>query len=447
MRKGLGLACFGVAVGAAVVIPAAGANAAAVTGNPAYNSTSTAAAGYVSAGGDEVVPDNIVTATDHASPQSQSLGLGTLESQLGGVPALGPALVSALKASAPDGANLVTETATASPDGTSAACAGFLAGACTTDGQPVPITIRLGLSDLSALTNVKLPASLPGTSSNSSSSSHSSSASSSSSGLPVSLPSLPALPVSLPSLPSLPVSLPTAAGSAAPNPSSSSGSGSGSTSIPLTGLSIVLSLSGPEAACTAGPPGSAAGNFTATQSLATASLDVENNGKSLLPNGPIQLSSGNILGQLMSKLPSGNLLSSVMSLIPASALSASPIGLTIDPGSTSGAGAGPETTATAGELALTTDGTPVLDIAGAKATCGANQRAATVATAPSPTPSVVGTAPETPLGGGIQTDEGLYVAPARSNDTALWAGLSAVGVALAGGAGGVLLRRRLARRS
>jgi hypothetical protein len=401
----------------------------------------------VSAGGDEVVPDNIVTATDHASPQSQSLGLGTLESQLGGVPALGPALVSALKASAPDGANLVTETATASPDGTSAACAGFLAGACTTDGQPVPITIRLGLSDLSALTNVKLPASLPGTSSNSSSSSHSSSASSSSSGLPVSLPSLPALPVSLPSLPSLPVSLPTAAGSAAPNPSSSSGPGSGSSSIPLTGLSIVLSLSGPEAACTAGPPGSAAGNFTATQSLATASLDVENNGKSLLPNGPIQLSSGNILGQLMSKLPSGNLLSSVMSLIPASALSASPIGLTIDPGSTSGAGAGPETTATAGELALTTDGTPVLDIAGAKATCGANQRAATVATAPSPTPSVVGTAPETPLGGGIQTDEGLYVAPARSNDTALWAGLSAVGVALAGGAGGVLLRRRLARRS
>jgi hypothetical protein len=206
----------------------------------------------------------------------------------------------------------------------------------------------------------------------------------------------------------------------------------------------VLTLSGPEAACTAGVPGSAGGNFTATQSLATASVDIENNGKSILPGGPVELSAGNILSQIVSKLPS-NPLSTVLSEFP-SALASSPLGVTIDPGSTSGAGAGPETTATAGELALTASGTPVLDIAGAKATCGANQQAATVATAPSPQPTVAATAPESALSG-IQTDEGLYVPPARGGSTALWASLGGAGVALAGGAGGVLLRRRLLRRS
>ena len=434
-----------------MAIPAAGASAAPVTGSPAYNSTATAEAGYVSVGGNEVVPDNIVTATDNASPQNQSLGLGTVESKLSGVPTLGSALISALKASAPNGASLVTVAATADRSGTSTACAGFLAGACTTDGQPVPITIKLGLSDLSALTEVKLPLSLPGTSSSGSSSSSGSAASSSSgsaasssSGLPVSLPSLPV------SLPSLPVSLPILGGKSATSkasPTSKAGSGSGksASSIPLTGFALVLTLSGPEAACTAGAPGSAAGNFTASQTLATASVDIENNGKSVLPDGPVQLSPGSVLSQVVSKLPA-NPLSSVLSEFP-SALAASPLGVTIDPGSTSGAGKGPETTATAGELDLTAAGTPVLDIAGAKVTCGANQQAATVATAPSPKPTTVtATAPETALSG-IQTDEGLYVAPPRSSDTGLWAGLGAAGVALVGGAGGVMLRRRLLRHS
>jgi hypothetical protein len=440
IRKGLGLAGVGIAVGAAVAIPAAGASAAPVTGSPAYNSTATAEAGYVSVGGNEVVPDNIVTATDNASPQNQSLGLSTVESKLSGVPTLGSALISALKASAPNGASLVTVAATADRSGTSTACAGFLAGACTTDGQPVPITIKLGLSDLSALTGVKLPLSLPGTSSSGSSSSSSGSAASSSSKLPISLPSLPV------SLPSLPVSLPILGGkSATPaaSPTSKASSGSGPSSIPLTGFALVLTLSGPEAACTAGAPGSAAGNFTASQSLATASVDIENNGKSILPDGPVQLSLGNILSQVVTKLPA-NPLSSVLSEFP-SALASSPLGVTIDPGSTSGAGKGPETTATAGELDLTAAGTPVLDIAGAKVTCGENQQAATVATAPSPKPTTVtATAPETALSG-IQTDEGLYVAPPRSSDTGLWTGLGAAGVALAGGAGGVMLRRRLRR--
>lgn len=208
----------------------------------------------------------------------------------------------------------------------------------------------------------------------------------------------------------------------------------------------MLTLSGPEAACTAGPPGSGGGNFTATQSLATASVDVENNGKSVLPNGPVQLASTNILSQVTSALPAGNPLATVLGDLPASALAANPLGVTIDPGSTSGVGSGPQTTATAGELALTADGTQVLDIVGAKATCGANQQAATVATAPSPAPTAAGTAPETALSG-IQTDEGLYVPPARNDDTGLWVGLGGAGVALAGGAGGVLLRRRLPRRS
>ncbi|MGH3170348.1 MAG: hypothetical protein ACRDN0_31255 [Trebonia sp.] len=209
----------------------------------------------------------------------------------------------------------------------------------------------------------------------------------------------------------------------------------------------MLTLSGPEAACTAGPPGSAGGNFTATESLATASVDIENDGKSVLPSGPLQLTGTNILSQVESALPAGSPLSTLMNLIPASTLAKSPLGVTINPGSTSGVGSGPETTATAGELALTASGTPVLDIAGAKVTCGANQQAATVATAPSPKPTVTATAPETPLGGGIQTDEGMYVPPARNSGIGLWAGLGGVGVALAGGAGGVLLRRRLLRRS
>jgi hypothetical protein len=453
MKKGLGLAGVGVAVGAAVAIPAAAANAAPLSGSPAYNSTATAEAGYVSVGGNEVVPDNVVTATDNASPQNQSLGLSTVESKLSGVPTLGSALISALKASAPNGASLVTVAATADRSGTSTACAGFLAGACTTDGQPVPITIKLGLSDLSALTGVNLPLSIPGTSSgtssggSSSSGSSGSSSSGGSSGLPVSLPSLPV------SLPTLPVSLPLLGGksstpgaSSSKSTSTSGGGSSNSTStIPLTGYSVVLTLSGPEAACTAGAPGSAAGNFTATQSLATASVDIENNGKSILPDGPVQLSLGNVLSQVVSKLPA-NPLSSVLSEFP-SALASSPLGVTIDPGSTSGVGKGPETTATAGELDLTAAGTPVLDIAGAKVTCGENQQAATVATAPSPKPTTVtATAPETALSG-IQTDEGMYVPPTRNSDSGLWAGLGAAGVALVGGVGGVMLRRRLLHRS
>ena len=208
----------------------------------------------------------------------------------------------------------------------------------------------------------------------------------------------------------------------------------------------MLSLSAPEAGCTAGPAGSSGGNFTATESLATATLDVENNGKSVLPNGPIQLASGNILTQLTSALPS-NPLSTVLGQLPAGALAANPLGVTINPGSTTGANAGPTTTATAGELGLSVAGNQVLSLVGAKAVCGANNQAKSAVTpesSPSPTP--VSTSSETPLTG-IQTDEGMYVPPARGSDTALWAGLAAAGVALAGGAGGVALRRRRLRRS
>jgi hypothetical protein len=224
----------------------------------------------------------------------------------------------------------------------------------------------------------------------------------------------------------LPVSLPTSlsglggSSSASASPSASSSSSS-SGSNPLAGFQIVLTLSGPEAACTAGPPGSSGGNFTATESLASASVEILENGKAVVP--PIALSTGNILSQLpLSQLPLPKQLSSLLG-------SASPLDLTVNPGSTSGVGAGPVTTATAGELGLGVNGTQVLDVTGAKATCGPDNKTAT-----STTPTT--TSSETPLGGGIQTDEGR-----SGSDSVLWAGVAG-GAALGAATGGLTLWRR-----
>jgi hypothetical protein len=409
-RSDLGFAVFGSALGAALVIPAASADA-----GTTYNSTATATAGYVSIAGNQIpVPDNSVTATDSASPRSASLGLSQAESALSGVPALGPALVAGLRDATPDGASLVTETATANSAGKSTACAGLLAGNCSASGTPAPITIRLSLGDLFTLAS--------GNSSTSGSSSGSSSSGSPASILPSGLPGS-LLPSGLPT--GLPTSLlPSLGGSAA-----------GQSPLPLAGFAVVLAISGPDAACTAGPAGSAGSNFTATENLAAVTVDVQDNGKSVLPGGPRYLSSGELQSQLtrLSQLPA-RLLSELGAASPAN-----PVNVTIDPGSTSGVGSGPQTSATAGRLSLSVGGTQVLDVSGATAVCGLNHAVATTARAPAATSS------EIPLGGGIQTDEGRYTPPAPS-DTALWLGLAVGGVALAGSAGGtVLWRRRLHR--
>ncbi|HVT67369.1 MAG TPA: hypothetical protein VHF26_06450, partial [Trebonia sp.] len=69
---GVALGVSGV-IGAAVAVPAASADAATST---TYNSTASAEAGFVQAGGVQVpVPDNSVRATDSSGPQNGSLGL------------------------------------------------------------------------------------------------------------------------------------------------------------------------------------------------------------------------------------------------------------------------------------------------------------------------------------------------------------------------------------
>jgi hypothetical protein len=404
ITTGLGFAGIGVAVGAAAVaVPASAASA-----GTTYHSTATAIAGYVSVGGNQVpVPDNTVTATDGDSPQSASLGLDDLESALPASP-----LGSSVRMTVPSGANLVTETATAQSDGMSSACAGFLAGDCASGG-PQPITISLGLADLPGLN-------VPSASNASSGSSPSGSSSpGSSSSLGSALSGL--VPSGL-----LPSGQPAGGSSSSSRSSGSShSSGSGSGSNPLAGYQIVLTLSGPEAACTAGPPGSSGANFTATQSLASASLDILDNGSSILPGGsPIKLSTGNILSQI----PMPSQLSQLLGGLPS--LPASPLNLTINPGSTSGVGSGPVTTATAGELGLSVNGTQVLSVVGAKATCGPDNAVAGATSTK--------TSSEVPLGGGIQTDEGR----SGSSDTALWLGVAGGAALAAGGAGGLTVWRR-----
>jgi hypothetical protein len=448
---GVGVALgFSGVIGAAVAVPAASADAATST---TYNSTATAEAGFVQVGGIQVpVPDNSVYATDSSGPRNGSLGLSTVENALNSVPAIGPALGSAMKSADPSGANLVTESATASPDGTSSACAGFLTGGCS-DGTAAPITLDLSLGTLLGLVpgatsgaggtsgtsdSGDSPASAP--SSDSPGSSTSGTGSGGSGGTGSSGGGLGnAVKKGLQQL--IPTQAPSGLTTSATRLSSTGQAESGSAAAPDTDFQVVLTISGPEAACTAGPPGSAASNFTAAQSLAAVTLDIRNSdGTSVLPGGkPVSLTTGSALSQLpLSSLSSNSTLSTLTSSLT-SVLQQSPIDVTINPGSTSGAGSGPGTSATAGELGLSIGGTQVLNVTGAKAVCGPNNAAAAAVTKPA-----TKTSTETPLGGGIETDEGYYAPP--SSD-AVWIGLMAGGAALAAGAGGFSFWRRRLHRS
>jgi hypothetical protein len=451
---GVALGVSGV-IGAAVAVPAASADAATST---TYNSTASAEAGFVQAGGVQVpVPDNSVRATDSSGPQNGSLGLSTVENALNSVPAIGPALESAMKSADPSGANLVTESATASPDGTSSACAGFLTGGCS-DGTAAPITLDLSLGTLLGLVpggtsgatgasgtsnSGNSPASAPSSDSPGSSASGTGTGTGSggSGGAGISGGGLGnAVKKGLQQL--IPTQAPSGLTTSATRLSSTGQAESGSAAAPDADYQIVLTISGPEAACTAGPPGSTASNFTATQNLAAVTLDIRNSdGTSVLPGGkPISLATGSALSQLpLSSLSSNSALSTLTSSLT-SVLQQSPIDVTIDPGSTTGAGSGPGTSATAGELGLSIGGTQVLDVTGAKAVCGPNNAAAAAVTKPA-----TKTSTETPLGGGIQTDEGYYAPP--SSDDAVWIGLMAGGAALAAGAGGFSFWRRRPHRS
>lgn len=405
ISKSLGLAGVGAAMGAVVMIPAA------ASAGTTYNSTATASAGSVTVGGNNVpFPDNSVTATDQSGPQAASLGVSALESALSSHNAA--PIASSMKAALPNGADLVSETATAASNGKSTACAGFLlTGDCTMDGKSQPLTLSLSLADLPGLPTP------PAGGANQPASSQKSQKSQS----PQLLPSSDApAPLRSP-LSKLGGAVP---GNNQSQSSTKSQSGSSSApSTPLSAFTIVVTLTGPQAACTAGPDGSSGANFTATQSLASASLDILQSGKSVLPSGPIALKSGDILSQVPTSLPAP------LSSLP----SASPIDLTINPGSTSGVGSGPSTTATAGELGLSAQGNQVLDLKGAQAKCGPNKAAVAASKPPAKT-----TSSEKPLGGGIQTDEGHS---GSGSDPALWAGVAGA-AALGGTASGLTLWRR-----
>jgi hypothetical protein len=387
----------------AAFAPSAGA-AAGQASSARYDSTATATVGSVDIDGN-TQSLLAATATSGDSPHSASIGSGQVLSAVQGVPTLGPALATAFEKANPGGTDLVTESATASPDGTSTACAAILAADCTT--KPMSLVLNLGLGDLPAV---------------SSPSSSSTSSSAGGSGNPVS---------SVLGQVGQAVGKVTGHSSQASSTSQATQAGKGSSPLDYT---LRLTINGPRASCSAGPAGS--GDLSATDNPAGATVDLVANGKSVLPGGPIAVSGGSIVQQLLDSV-GGTPVSSLLSGLESKA----PLALTLDPNSRKYI-SGSKATATAGEVGLSSGGTTIFDVKAATVTCGPNTQAATTSTSSSTMPPA-GTSAEKPLTG-IQTDEGRWVPPARSD--ALWIGLAAGGAVLAGGTGGLTLwRRRLHR--
>lgn len=368
-----------------------------------YNSTATANAGGAATSGfpgSGVIPLNGgVTATPANSPQSAHTGIGTLANALQSVPTIGPALAGAFPAG-----NLTTESATANSAGFSAACAALLSGDCTTSGTPQPIVVNLSLGTLQTLTG----------------------------GITGTLASALLGPLG------------TLVG--------------GSPLSTLSGYGLLITLSGPQASCTAGPAGSPGNNFTASQTPASGSIAVVNGTQTLA--GPFSLTSGT---SILSAIPSpfGPVLQTALGPV------LGPSNFFSGQGTTTGAGSGPVTTATAGVVGVNSgpNTSPLFSAGGASVSCGPNDPAPATAAAPAgnsgapttTTPAVVGDeatpaalasapAPETPLGGGISTDEGRWV-PRGQRDMTLWFGLIGGGIALICGASGLTIWRRKVRHS
>lgn len=182
----------------------------------------------------------------------------------------------------------------------------------------------------------------------------------------------------------------------------------------LADYAVVLTLNGPRASCAVGPAGGS--DVSATDNPAGAEVDIQANGKSILPTGPISLSTGAIFAQLFAAekgSPLGSLLSALSAKLP--------LGVIVNTNSRKYS-AGPKATATADELGLTSNGTTIFDVKLASASCGPNTEAASSAPVPSPTPSTgpgtSSTSGEKPLTG-IQTDEGRSTVPAAKSWLAL----------------------------
>jgi hypothetical protein len=349
---GSSVAVMGWSAGLAAFAPGAGAASGQHTSATSYNSSATATTGAISIAGNDtsLLTDDAVTGS---GPEIATLGSARLVPALKSVPALGPVLAASFQAASPASADLLSESATATSDGTSAACAAVLSGDCTANGKPQPIILKLGLSDLNAALTAASP-----------------------SGSRVRLP---------------------------PDP--------------LADYAIVLTISGPEASCAAGPAGS--GRLSASEDLAKATLDLQDNGKSMLPAGPIALDVGNLftqLGTTETNSPLAPLLTALSSALP--------LALAVDPGSKSLTGSA--STATTGQVVLSALGTTVFDVKSASVTCGPNTKvvpAASVHSSPAASSQSYSTAPAdsaaTPAGSvsneiplsSIQTDEGRSTTP------------------------------------
>ena len=333
MRIGIVGSSVAVAGSAALAAFAPGAGA-----SSGYDSVGSATVGSVTIAGHT---QNLasVTATTGNSPASENIGSGQLLAALKNVPTLGPALAAGFQNANPGNTDLVTESATASADGHSTACAAVLSADCTT--KPMSLILKLGLSDLVS------------------------------------------------SLPSNPIT--------------------GTLPDPLSAYQIVLTLNGPRASCAVGPAGS--GQVYATDNPAGATIDIQANGKSVLPNGPVVLSGGDVFKQLFDAEKSSPL-APVLTQLEGS----SPLSVTIDPNSRKYI-SGSKATAIAGELGLSSGSTTIFDVTAAKASCGPNTETASTSPAPSsPAPSSQtspATSGEKPLSG-IQTDEGRSAAAGNS---------------------------------
>lgn len=342
------------AVAGSAAIAAFAPSAGATSGS--YDSVASASVGAVSiAGNAETLAS--ATATTGNSPQSDNIGSGKLLSALAAVPNIGSALESAAQAANWGNTDLVTESATATADGHSTACAAILSADCTT--KPMSLVLKLGLKDLLAALHGAAP--LPG--------------------------------------------------------------GHSALTDPLSAFQVVVTLNGPRASCAVGPEGS--GDTYATDNPAGGTLDLQDNGKSLLPNGPVAISGGDLFAQLSNAMtgstdPLAPVLGKVVSTLGAKA----PLSVTFDPNSRKYTSAS-KATATAGGLSISTAGAAgtmnLLDVAAASATCGPNtETASSPAPAPassSPAPAAPGTSTatsgETPLSG-IQSDEGRSVPSGNS---------------------------------
>lgn len=135
---------------------------------------------------------------------------------------------------------------------------------------------------------------------------------------------------------------------------------------PLADYSVVVTISGPQATCSAGPAGS--GRLASADSAARATVDLQDKGRSLLPAGAAPVTSGSVLASLLAAAKNSPL-NPVLSAVSA----ATPLTVTATEGSRSASGS--VATATTGQVGLTSGTVRLLNFRSATVSCGANRPA------------------------------------------------------------------------